>query len=382
LVNGFSELAHGGRSGLMKPDSGGISDLDILIRSMRPALDPAGYCFASLPAAEIEERGIDPLCMFREAEGTTAILPVDRARAQQWPVESVWARITLTVHSSLSAVGFLAAVTGALAREGIGVNAVSAFHHDHLFVPWEQRRRALQALRTLSRSAPPPIGQGYNTSAEPDGKAMDHDSLLEITDVSLLMIEDRIKKSVVVGVPHHAPAGKDTLPCLDHQEADENTGYLGRYLAEKLRCCSIVACNYPLDSNKFIRSDYSMQIAAWNPKVLVELHGHNGRKAKSSIEISSGAADPSRGGALAERLAEAFRKNDLLRKFTVCGDYDRIYYKATYAMTINDGRWIGYHIELPPNLRKVIEGMDGRPPQAAFAFCDTLSEVLRELHRV
>jgi hypothetical protein len=212
---------------------------------------------------------------------------------------------------------------------------------------------------------------------------MNYDSLLEITDVSLLMIEDRIKKSVVVGVPHHAPAGKETLPCLDHQEADENTGYLGRYLAEKLRCCSIVACNYPLDSNKFFRSDYSMQIAAWNPKVLVEIHGHNGRKATSSIEISSGAGEHvSRAKALAEKLAEAFRGNEALQKFTVGGEYDRIHFKASYAVTISDGRWIGYHIELPPNLRKMIEGMDVKPPRAAYAFCDVLAGALLEIHKL
>jgi hypothetical protein len=211
---------------------------------------------------------------------------------------------------------------------------------------------------------------------------MDYDALLEITDVSLLIIEERIRNSVVIGVPHHAPAGKDTLPCLDHQEADENTGYLGRYLAQTLRCCSVIACNYPLDSNKFLRSDYTMQIAAWNPKVLVELHGHNARKAKSGIEISSGAGDPSRGKALAERLADAFRKDDRLRAVTVCGDYEQIVYKATRAVTINDGRWTGYHIELPPNLRKMIEGMDGRPPRAAYAFCDALAGALSEIHKL
>jgi hypothetical protein len=212
---------------------------------------------------------------------------------------------------------------------------------------------------------------------------MNPESLLEITELSLLLIEDRPKKNIVVGVPHHAPAGKETLPCLEHQEADENTGFLGYYLAERLRCCSVIACNYPVDSNKFFRSDYSMQIAAWNPKVLVEIHGHNGKKARSNIEISSGAGGTAGfAKALADRLAGAFSGSDALRKFTVSGDYEQIYYKAGAAVTINDGRWVGYHIELPLNLRKMIEGLEGRPPRAGYEFCDVLAEALRQIHGV
>jgi hypothetical protein len=36
------------------------------------------------------------------------------------------------VHSSLDAVGFMAAVTTRLAKINIGVNPVSGFYHDHL----------------------------------------------------------------------------------------------------------------------------------------------------------------------------------------------------------------------------------------------------------
>jgi len=64
----------------------------------------------------------------------------------------------LTVHSSLAAVGLLAAVTAALAARGISVNPVSAFHHDHLFVPVTQAEAALETLRALS--AAPPASPG------------------------------------------------------------------------------------------------------------------------------------------------------------------------------------------------------------------------------
>jgi hypothetical protein len=60
--------------------------------------------------------------------------------------------ITLTVHSALDAVGFLAAITARLAAAGISVNAVSAFHHDHLFVPAERADEAMAILQAISKA--------------------------------------------------------------------------------------------------------------------------------------------------------------------------------------------------------------------------------------
>ena len=61
--------------------------------------------------------------------------------------------ITLTVQSSLEAVGFLAAITAALAAQGISVNPVSAYYHDHLFVPIHQTDRAMACLHQLAAQA-------------------------------------------------------------------------------------------------------------------------------------------------------------------------------------------------------------------------------------
>jgi hypothetical protein len=61
--------------------------------------------------------------------------------------------ITLEIHSSLDAVGFLAAITARLAEAGMGVNPVSAFYHDHLFVPADRAAEALRILETIARDA-------------------------------------------------------------------------------------------------------------------------------------------------------------------------------------------------------------------------------------
>jgi hypothetical protein len=205
--------------------------------------------------------------------------------------------------------------------------------------------------------------------------------MLEATDVSLLIIERRECTDIVVGVPHHAPAGVEHLHCPEHRESDENVGFLGRYLAEKLSCCSIIACNYTVDVNKYFRTDYCMQIASWNPKVLVEIHGHGSGKAKSDIEISSGSTNNDRSEALARALNTKLSGIAMLDSFSICGTYDKLDLAAKNTVTINDGRWIPYHIELPKEIRKPSDANTGKPPETGYAFCDALAEALIEIHR-
>jgi hypothetical protein len=132
----------------------GETNLGILLRTMHPALADSGYVFCSLAPAEAQALEGRARAVFREAEGVTLVLPREVARAQGLPTEPAWALITLTVHSSLEAVGFLAAISRQLAQAGISANALSAFHHDHLFVPWAERLRALAVLEALSRAEP------------------------------------------------------------------------------------------------------------------------------------------------------------------------------------------------------------------------------------
>ena len=74
------------------------------------------------------------------------------AQMQRQGIEKVgeWARISLTVHSDLAAVGLTAAIAAALTSRGISANVVAGFYHDHVFVPWDRRGDAMAALRELS----------------------------------------------------------------------------------------------------------------------------------------------------------------------------------------------------------------------------------------
>jgi len=126
----------------------GLTDLRTLLAALDPELDPVPKRFLHASHEKARERTADALMMFREAEGTTLIVDVDEDALGN--DRMLWARITLRVQSSLTAVGLMAAVSAALAKRGIPCNPVSAFLHDHLFVPWDRRDDALDALSHLT----------------------------------------------------------------------------------------------------------------------------------------------------------------------------------------------------------------------------------------
>lgn len=207
---------------------------------------------------------------------------------------------------------------------------------------------------------------------------MDALSILRSTQHALLIVEDRSRSDIVIGAPHHAPAGTPHMPCPEHSDADENTGFLGRRLADRLDCCSIVVCNATVDPNKTLDSDYARQIARWQPRILIEIHGHGKVRSPYDVEISCGSVDHS---AHAEALAADVRRRIAgqaeFADVTVCGRFGDIYFKATRTLTITDARWLAYHIELSSRLRKPTAGGTGPPTDWAYRFCDHLADALQ-----
>jgi hypothetical protein len=128
----------------------GERDLARLLRDMKPEMRESIFVFCTLLNGANLPATITPLLTFREAEGTTLVIPQEEAERIGLPHQFRSRLITLKVHSSLEAVGFLAAITARLARAGIGVNAVSAFYHDHLFVPEHRAEEALRLLQSMS----------------------------------------------------------------------------------------------------------------------------------------------------------------------------------------------------------------------------------------
>lgn len=131
----------------------GETHLAILLRSINPILQANEYVFCSLDEKVNESSWLqlNPIGMFREKEGLTLILNRNQADNANIAYTSTFRMITLSVHSSLDAVGFLATITSKLAAKGISVNPISAYYHDHLFVPTSRATEVMELLQTFSR---------------------------------------------------------------------------------------------------------------------------------------------------------------------------------------------------------------------------------------
>jgi len=129
----------------------GESDLHIILKTLKPALNAGEYVFCH--TADLHQIPIEDIfCLFREKEAITVILPRAVADRLNLSYSFVSAWITLTVHSSLESVGLTAAFSKALAEKGISCNVVAAFYHDHIFVPVKDASKTMQVLEAVSKS--------------------------------------------------------------------------------------------------------------------------------------------------------------------------------------------------------------------------------------
>lgn len=124
----------------------GETNLSKLLGTMSPELMPDEYVFCSVQGEYCDFQELAPLASYREVEGLTLLVSKEVAIANKLPFESVFRGITLTIHSSLDAVGLTAAVSTKLAEKGISANVIAAYYHDHIFVQSEKSELAIEAL--------------------------------------------------------------------------------------------------------------------------------------------------------------------------------------------------------------------------------------------
>lgn len=182
----------------------------------------------------------------------------------------------------------------------------------------------------------------------------------------------------MIGAPHHSLGGIKFLPCKEHKDADENTGLIARQIALRLNVSSIIACNYRVDSNKSLETDYSRIIIQWKPKYLVEIHGHGAKFAdKYAVEVSSGNIERNQlSKQFADTLTNKMANHRSLKRFEAFGDFDSIYFKATNSATITTSEWNPIHVEIPPSLRLT---KTNQLPKCGIHFTQLLIDTIKEI---
>lgn len=129
----------------------GETDLAALLKGMKPVLQPGEVVFATVNPVDLPDwPRLQPLGSFHEREGLTLFLSPQAASDAGLSHSAPLRQITLTIHSSLEAVGLTAAISAALTQAGISANVVAAYYHDHVFVPAADAERALAVLQGLT----------------------------------------------------------------------------------------------------------------------------------------------------------------------------------------------------------------------------------------
>ena len=128
----------------------GEKDLDKLLRTMKPLHTIGDYVFCTVN--DVTKMELDDIVLlFKEQEATTVIVKKELADRLGLEYSFVSSWITLTVHSSLEAVGLTAAFSKALSDEGISCNVVAAFYHDHIFVDKKDTDKSMEILNRFSK---------------------------------------------------------------------------------------------------------------------------------------------------------------------------------------------------------------------------------------
>jgi uncharacterized protein len=138
----------------------GETNLAALLRTLEPILSPETYVFITTtqPLSALPLSTIEPELLFRESEGLTLITTKELAESHGYHSHDngytfPCKKISLKVHSSLEAVGLIATISNRFAKEEISCNVVSAYFHDHIFVPVGEEEQAMRSLGELVREA-------------------------------------------------------------------------------------------------------------------------------------------------------------------------------------------------------------------------------------
>lgn len=126
----------------------GKLNLDEVLKTLNVSCDDIEYGFANvkdgtfIPTKEI-------IGTFQETEALTLIATKNYFEQQNIKYDGSYAKLTIDVHTSLDLVGLTAILSSKLAENGISANVVAAYFHDHIFVQYPLRQKAISAILQL-----------------------------------------------------------------------------------------------------------------------------------------------------------------------------------------------------------------------------------------
>jgi hypothetical protein len=123
----------------------GETDLETMLATLAVERRPGVFTYITVESVQPELLA-EAHATITEGSSTSVVVPIEVAQLEGHAVEVGLAWLSLTVQSSLEAVGLTAHVSSCLAAEGIACNVLAGYHHDHLLVPVERADDAIAAL--------------------------------------------------------------------------------------------------------------------------------------------------------------------------------------------------------------------------------------------
>ena len=127
----------------------GETNLHTLLKTMKPKLNIGDFVFCTIKSLTTVDIN-DTVLIFKEEEGITIIVKKEIADTLNLEYSFIASWITLTVHSSLDAIGLTATFSNALSDNGISCNVIAAYYHDHIFVDKKDAEKAINILNKFA----------------------------------------------------------------------------------------------------------------------------------------------------------------------------------------------------------------------------------------
>jgi uncharacterized protein len=123
----------------------GQKNLAEVIKSLKASCDNIEYGFAAVQNNKIS---IDDqvFCTVKENEGFTIIADKKYFETNGIKYDCPFAKLTIETHTSLDLIGLTAVLSKKLADNNIPANIIAGYYHDHIFVPYELRQKAIDLI--------------------------------------------------------------------------------------------------------------------------------------------------------------------------------------------------------------------------------------------